>query len=129
MRHSLPLVTPTKTGLTTCIMAFTLGLPLAGCGVASDTGERPDAAEDAEPNEDVASAESALDGACAHDKCTQGAVLDAACSAAAGSICAADPYCCDVYWDGICVSEVQSVTNSLVCAASSGSCEHTLCSQ
>jgi hypothetical protein len=64
---------------------------------------------------------------CPHDKCTAGGPLASECSAAAASICAVDPFCCTSAWDSICVREVQSVTNSLICPASQGVCGHTLC--
>lgn len=69
-----------------------------------------------------------LDGACVHDQCTPGEPLDGVCNPAAASICAVDPYCCQISWDSICVDEVRIVANNLVCTASQGSCQHTLCS-
>jgi hypothetical protein len=45
---------------------------------------------------------------CTHEVCETGAALDASCSDCTANICAADPYCCDVEWDSICVSEVES---------------------
>ena len=35
--------------------------------------------------------------------------LTSTCSTCAGDVCAKDPYCCQVQWDGICVSEVPQV--------------------
>lgn len=66
--------------------------------------------------------------ACTHSKCSTGAALGSGCEPATESICAVDPYCCNNFWDGICVSEVRTVAHSLVCAESQGSCAHTLCS-
>ncbi|UQA62117.1 hypothetical protein [Polyangium aurulentum] len=48
-------------------------------------------------------------GTCAHDLCIAGPALDAACDPMAAAICAVDPFCCEQYWDGLCVSEVASV--------------------
>jgi hypothetical protein len=42
---------------------------------------------------------------CAHNGFTQGNPLDPQCSACAASVCSFDPYCCQNYWDYICVSE------------------------
>jgi hypothetical protein len=64
--------------------------------------------------------------ACPHNKCTTGAALAPECSPAVASICSVDPYCCTTAWDGLCVQEVRTVTNSLACPA--GTCGHSLCS-
>jgi len=48
--------------------------------------------------------------ACAHSICVQGDSLDAAaCGQCALDICAVDPYCCNTYWDSLCVREVATV--------------------
>jgi hypothetical protein len=58
---------------------------------------------------------SASQGACGHTLCCAGSALTAGCDAppaatsCVASICAADSYCCSVYWDDICVGEVASV--------------------
>jgi subtilisin family serine protease len=65
--------------------------------------------------------------ACTHAKCSVGAALGSGCDTCTASICDLDPYCCDTYWDNICVNEVQSICGSLTCAASQGTCGHTLC--
>ena len=68
-----------------------------------------------------------------HDKCTTGAALIDTPGCMAGSqgvisaVCAADPFCCNNSWDGICVGEVYSDGNSKACDASAGSCPHSLC--
>jgi len=48
---------------------------------------------------------------CTHSPCQQGPVLVAGCgpNECVAWICAADPFCCAVRWDGICVGEVTSV--------------------
>ncbi len=43
--------------------------------------------------------------ACVHGECSTGPKLTPTCSSCAGSVCGADPYCCDTYWDGICVQQ------------------------
>jgi len=64
---------------------------------------------------------------CAHDKCSTGTPLAASstCGSVVQQICSVDPYCCDTEWDDICVNEVFSVGNSVVC--STGTCSHGLC--
>ncbi|MFH2006150.1 MAG: hypothetical protein ABI333_06155 [bacterium] len=42
-------------------------------------------------------------GGCMHSECDLGAPLDPTCSACAGTICAADSFCCDTDWDSLCV--------------------------
>jgi hypothetical protein len=48
-------------------------------------------------------------GDCAHGVCASGAALTSTCDGCVSSICAADPYCCNNFWDGICVGEVASI--------------------
>jgi hypothetical protein len=60
-----------------------------------------------------------------HDECTTGVHLDRSCGSCISNVCAADPFCCASGWDGICVSEVQSVCHSLACV---GPCPHAPCS-
>lgn len=103
-----------------------LALPLAGCSGAPDVDENRGARSDEERTDEVSEA-LLSQGACAHDQCTQGVALSGACSPTAATICAVDSYCCAVAWDSICVDEVQSIANNLVCTASASRCEHTLC--
>lgn len=42
---------------------------------------------------------------CAHDVHAEGAPLASGCASCATSICSYDPYCCQVWWDGICTWE------------------------
>lgn len=46
---------------------------------------------------------------CTHDLCDSGEALVPACDPCAAAVCTADPYCCDVHWDRICVREVETV--------------------
>jgi len=46
---------------------------------------------------------------CAHPICATGTPLVGACDPCATSLCALDPYCCTVAWDGTCVNEVGSI--------------------
>lgn len=46
---------------------------------------------------------------CAHDLCDSGDALDPACDPCTAAICGADPFCCDVQWDRVCVREVDTV--------------------
>jgi hypothetical protein len=109
-----------------CMITTLLALPLAGCSAAPDVEDSRGARSDEERSGEVSEALS-LQGACAHDQCTEGAALSGECNPTAATICAVDPYCCSVAWDWICVAEVQSVADNLVCAASASRCEHTLC--
>ncbi|WP_437662545.1 hypothetical protein [Sorangium sp. So ce1182] len=62
-----------------------------------------------------------------HDECTPGAPLRDGCSSVVTSVCAVDPYCCSTEWDGVCVSEVLTVANNLMCPIPS--CGHALCTE
>lgn len=46
---------------------------------------------------------------CAHDTCATGDSLEPSCSTCAAAVCDADAYCCDVYWDGVCVDAADSL--------------------
>jgi len=46
---------------------------------------------------------------CDHEICDVGTSLDPSCGSCQADICAVDSYCCDVFWDEICVDEVGSV--------------------
>ncbi len=46
---------------------------------------------------------------CSHAVCSTGTSLKASCDGCATDICGVDPYCCTVFWDSICVSEVGSI--------------------
>jgi hypothetical protein len=66
-------------------------------------------------------------GSCSHDKCVTGGPLLSSCNSCVGQICASDPFCCNTGWDSICVGEVRTICNSLVCPEAQGSCSHSLC--
>lgn len=59
---------------------------------------------------------------CAHDVCEPGEALDQACDTCATSICAADPFCCTVFWDRVCVEEAETV-----CGKNCDGCAHDFC--
>jgi len=44
-----------------------------------------------------------------HDTCVFGAPLVPGCNACVASICTADPFCCTVSWDEICIGETTSI--------------------
>ena len=46
---------------------------------------------------------------CAHDECTPGELLDPSCGECAAQVCAVDPFCCTVAWDGLCVGEAEAI--------------------
>lgn len=54
-------------------------------------------------------------GACSHGLCVTGDPLQPGCDAPPADescvtqICSVDPYCCDTWWDEICVGEVESI--------------------
>jgi hypothetical protein len=59
--------------------------------------------------------------ACSHNECfTGGPLSTATCDACVGNICGADPFCCQVAWDSICVAEVASVCHQTCPAAPIG---------
>jgi hypothetical protein len=47
--------------------------------------------------------------ACEHHLCDRGGPLAACCSWCVAAVCAADPFCCNNAWDGLCVREVETV--------------------
>ena len=51
---------------------------------------------------------------CQHGLCDTGNVLNEKCDPCVASICAADPYCCQNDWDGVCVDEVGTICG-IVC--------------
>jgi len=61
-------------------------------------------------------------GTCSHPICSQGNTLDSSCDPCASQICDTDPFCCQVQWDSICVSEVGSI-----CGAPAPVCQHSIC--
>jgi hypothetical protein len=46
---------------------------------------------------------------CAHGTRTQGGPLVTSCDPCVFTICGADPYCCNGFWDDICVDEVRTI--------------------
>jgi hypothetical protein len=56
---------------------------------------------------------------CSHDVCTTGDPLDPSCGSCEAQICAVDSYCCNNFWDSICVSEVETVCGQ-TCSGSPG---------
>ena len=46
---------------------------------------------------------------CEHPLCSTGGPLVSGCEPCAAQVCAQDPYCCNVAWDGTCVNEVGSI--------------------
>jgi len=89
-----------------CIVVL---LAAGGCGVEGDGDEN---ARTVPGNSDIEVKQGALvPFGCAHSPCKQGGVLTAGCgpNECTAWICSADPYCCAVRWDSICVAEVGSV--------------------
>jgi hypothetical protein len=84
---------------------LTATFALAGCSAGPLTRE-VDADVD---EEEVAESRDAIEVECAHARCKTGEALDPACNPCVADICAVDSFCCDVYWDGLCVYEVETV--------------------
>ncbi len=52
---------------------------------------------------------------CTHDRCEPGDALELCDDACVRAICSADPYCCTVAWDAVCIAHV-ATTCGLTCA-------------
>jgi len=82
----------------------------ATCGdlpwvVTAENSSPPAAEPGTDPQPEPASA-------CAHDVCAEGGNLAADCGdACVATVCAADDYCCNNAWDGVCVDEAQELCN------------------
>ncbi|HWM86355.1 MAG TPA: hypothetical protein VNO33_10970 [Kofleriaceae bacterium] len=61
---------------------------------------------------------------CEHDVCEAGGPLQSGCSTCATTVCDADPFCCEVFWDRICVQEAEEL-----CGETCTGCAHDLCAQ
>jgi len=61
---------------------------------------------------------------CAHDVCEAGAALEPGCSPCAATVCEVDSFCCEVFWDRICVQEAEAL-----CGDTCTGCAHDLCDQ
>ena len=61
---------------------------------------------------------------CAHDVYEAGGALEPGCSVCSTTVCDADPFCCEVFWDRICVQESESL-----CGETCTGCSHDLCAQ
>jgi cysteine-rich repeat protein len=82
-------------------------LAAAGCGAFADPSGPPRIGEDT----------------CGHDLCAAGVLVDATCHPCATSVCAIDPFCCDVSWDRLCVAELEGRCDETCPAA----CGDTIC--
>ncbi len=60
---------------------------------------------------------------CPHDPCMEGDHLDPACGMCEASVCQADPFCCQFFWDGLCVNEAEQF-----CGLDCPTCPHDVCS-
>jgi hypothetical protein len=60
--------------------------------------------------------------ACAHDTCDPGVALDPACDSCASAVCGEDPFCCTIFWDRVCVQEVETT-----CGKQCEGCSHDFC--
>lgn len=65
-------------------------------------------------------------GPCPFDLCTSPGLPQVnGCDPCVTQVCAADPFCCNNQWDGICVNEVETVCGLATCI--SPSCAHPVC--
>ncbi len=67
---------------------------------------------------------------CEHSECAAGVSLTATCSSCAGSVCAADSWCCDNEWDSLCVALVDTEC-TVTCGGGGGggnTCSYDECS-
>jgi hypothetical protein len=48
-------------------------------------------------------------GSCVHSECVTGSKLTTGCSSCAASVCAADSFCCNNSWDGLCVQKAEQL--------------------
>jgi hypothetical protein len=99
-------------GLSCASFVVTALLGLAGCSAGAPVDVDEEAADSADEGS-VAEARDALqddgDVDCAHARCKIGEALDAACNPCVADICEVDPFCCSVFWDALCVNEVETV--------------------
>jgi hypothetical protein len=59
---------------------------------------------------------------CPHGVCIEGPPLDPNCGMCESTVCTQDPFCCNVFWDGICVQEANQLCNAMC-----PSCPHDIC--
>jgi hypothetical protein len=59
---------------------------------------------------------------CEHDVCEPGPALVPGCNECVTTVCAADDFCCTVFWDRVCVDEAEEL-----CGAVCDGCAHDLC--
>ena len=52
---------------------------------------------------------------CAHGVCQTGGPLDRFCDPCVTTVCAVDPFCCEVSWDGLCVYEADLLCSGVSC--------------
>jgi hypothetical protein len=87
----------------------TATLALAGCSAGGPSPAEADEEPIAESRDAIEEETESEAPECAHAKCQTGEALDPACNPCVADICAVDSFCCEYYWDGLCVYEVQSV--------------------
>jgi len=72
---------------------------------------------------------------CTRGLCAAGPPLDPECDECAALICENDPYCCDTFWDNICVNRARTDCSNLSCTGnpgtslSAGTCTHAVCTE
>jgi hypothetical protein len=66
-------------------------------------------------------------GGTCHDYCIVGPALDPSCDLCAKAVCDKDSFCCEVKWDGTCVSEVGQSCNKTCTGLPPSTCSHNEC--
>lgn len=91
-------------------LAWALALLVGGCAL-----EVTDLYDEADPIEDIAAEDVGMteqelaESTCGHSICETGAAVSSTCDSCVTSICSADPFCCTVAWDSLCVNEVTTI--------------------
>ncbi|MSP26190.1 MAG: hypothetical protein EXR75_13735 [Myxococcales bacterium] len=91
------------------------------------SNEQPSKCQDGIDNDCDGTADAADTASCCpHSKCTTGAPLTPGCDTCVAAICVADPFCCTMDWDDLCVGHV---VDSVICnsAACGNKCPHGGC--
>ncbi|HZO13767.1 MAG TPA: hypothetical protein VFB62_10935 [Polyangiaceae bacterium] len=101
--------TATSTGTTTTTVAATSGTGGMSSSMSATTVTTTSSGTGGNPN-------------CPHDVCTDGPALQPSCGMCETSVCTQDPYCCQAWWDGLCIQEANQL-----CMANCPYCPHDMC--
>jgi hypothetical protein len=59
-------------------------------------------------------------GTCTHDVCTPGPPLPTTCGVCPQTVCMADAFCCETFWDSVCVERARMSCAGVSCGATCG---------